>query len=206
MEFTMYLELFTAWAAFGLAALSPGPNMVAVASTALGEGRRAATLVALGISCGALMWSLTTLYGLARLFEVYPQFLTVLSYLGGGYLLFLASKGLRAAIRGGSANIKATGGISGRKAFFHGLTVTATNPKVALFWASIATFVTSVTQSNAFLVIFAFAIAFEAFMIYGSYGYIFSTSRSRQIYNKAQRPIEGAFAFIFAGLGIALMI
>ncbi|MBL4542028.1 MAG: LysE family translocator [Rhodobacteraceae bacterium] len=205
MENDVLLGLIAAGMGFALAALSPGQNMAAVASTGLGAGRRPALLVASGIATGAFFWSLSMSYGLARLFEAYPWSLRVLSYVGGGYLLYLAWKALRAAIRGGGGAIAPGEDIDGFRAWGHGLAVTATNPKVALFWASIATFVTSLTTVDAVLFAFALVIALEAMVIYGGYAILFSASRSRQAYNSAQSAFEAGFGVVFGVLGVILI-
>nr|WP_321981367.1 hypothetical protein [uncultured Cohaesibacter sp.] len=41
--------ILTAWIALATAAISPGPNLVAVASRGLGSGRNAALAVAIGM-------------------------------------------------------------------------------------------------------------------------------------------------------------
>ncbi|MGL4310634.1 MAG: LysE family translocator [Paracoccaceae bacterium] len=206
MEHNVFIGLLTALLGFALAALSPGQNMVTVASTGLGAGRRPALLVASGIATGAFLWSLGMSYGLARLFETYPWTLKALSYAGGLYLLFLAYKGLRAAMTGGSAMISPGQQIDGFRAWLRGLAVTASNPKVALFWASIATFVTSFTTTDAVLVSFAFAVAATAMTIYGGYAFLFSSARSRRIYDRSQATFEAGFGLVFGALGVMLIL
>lgn len=205
MEQTVILGLGAAWIAFGLAALSPGPNMVAVASTALGAGRTASLAVASGIALGAFFWALSMSYGMAALFEAYPQSLRVLGVLGGLYLLYLGWKSLRSALRSRGGDIAASGDIGGARAFLKGLAVTATNPKVALFWASIATYVTSVTTSDLLLVLFAVAIAVEALLIYGGYGLVFSSEHPRRFYGRSRVVVDGGFGLVFAFLGLAVL-
>jgi hypothetical protein len=60
MNEAMYI-IFAAWTALAAAAMSPGPNMVAVASRSLGSGRRSALLVAFGIALGGFGWTLKNL-------------------------------------------------------------------------------------------------------------------------------------------------
>jgi threonine efflux protein len=206
MEHNVYMGLLTALLGFALAALSPGQNMVTVASTGLGAGRRPALLVASGIATGAFLWSLGMSYGLARLFELYPWTLSVLSLAGGLYLLYLAYRGIRAALKGGSAMISPGQQVDGFNAWLRGLLVTASNPKVALFWASIATFVTSFTTSDGVLVTFAVAVAGTAMLIYGGYAVLFSSSGSRRIYERSQSAFEAGFGLVFGALGVMLLI
>ena len=48
------------------AQVSPGPNLVAVASVALAQGRQAALFVVTGVASGMLVWSVEQLYRVER--------------------------------------------------------------------------------------------------------------------------------------------
>jgi len=126
----------TAWLALATAAISPGPNLVAVASRGLGSGRNSALIVAGGLACGAFLWSFLTAVGLGSLFGTYPQLLKILGLFGGAYLLWLGIKGWRAALTGKGGQIEPKSGQGPIGDFLHGLTVTSTNPKVALLGRS----------------------------------------------------------------------
>lgn len=60
--------ILAAWFALATAAISPGPNLVAVASRALASGRRSALVVSFGLATGAFLWSFLTALGLGALF------------------------------------------------------------------------------------------------------------------------------------------
>ena len=197
--------LVTAWIALASAALSPGPNLVAVASRALGSGRRAALTVALGLAMGAFLWSALTAIGLGALFARVPILLQILGWVGGIYLIWLGFRGWRAALTGRGAQIKPVLGGAGWANFLHGLAVTATNPKVGLLWASLSTFVGPALQSPAHILLFCTGSAVIIFMIYGGYGILFSTCRVRGLYRQFQRSAEALFGCLFGGLGITLV-
>jgi len=112
------------WLAFSAAALSPGPNMVAVAARSLGAGRAAGQRVAGGIALGAFVWAILCAAGLGHLMSRFPEALTVLSWIGGGYLCWLGFKGLRSAWRGGEGVIGRTGSRGAATDVAHGLAVT----------------------------------------------------------------------------------
>jgi threonine/homoserine/homoserine lactone efflux protein len=77
------------WLGVMAAQISPGPNLAAVASVGLAQGRRPALCVVVGISSGMLVWSAATALGLGALIEAYPLSLPLMKFLGGGYLLLL---------------------------------------------------------------------------------------------------------------------
>lgn len=91
--------IFAAWAALAAAAISPGPNMVAVASRGFGSGRGSALLVAFGIALGGFGWAMLTALGFGVLFEKFPVLLRFLGVVGGLYLGWLGYKGTVALIR-----------------------------------------------------------------------------------------------------------
>ena len=197
--------ILTAWAALATAAISPGPNLVAVASRGLGSGRNAALVVAAGLACGAFLWSSLTAVGLGTLFEVYPDLLRVMGLFGGAYLLWLGFKGWRAALTGKGEQIAPVKGRGVPEDFLHGLTVTSTNPKVALLWTSLSTFVGPAITDWPLLLMFTTGSAIIIFAIYGAYGWLFSTGRARGLYRKFQKTSEALFGTLFGALGIFMM-
>ncbi len=164
--------ILTAWAALATAAISPGPNLVAVASRGLGSGRNSALTVAL---------------------------------FGGAYLLWLGFKGWRAALTGKGGQIAPVTGRGVRQDFLHGLTVTSTNPKVALLWASLSTFVGPAITDWPLLLTFTTGSAIIIFVIYGTFGWLFSTGRARGLYQQFQKTSEALFGTLFGGLGIFMI-
>ncbi|WP_424972705.1 LysE family translocator [Dinoroseobacter sp. S76] len=197
--------ILTAWIALATAAISPGPNLVAVASRGLGSGRRSAFLVAAGLACGAFLWSSLTAVGFGALFQAYPGLLRLLGVLGGGYLLWLGIKGWRAALTGEGGQIAPVSGRGAARDFLHGLAVTATNPKVALLWASLSTFVGPALKYPGLLLVFICGSAAIVFVIYGTYGWLFSTGRMRRVYRRFQSASEALFGTLFGGLGAVMV-
>ena len=84
-----------------LGQIAPGPNLLAVAGAALGQDRRTAFFLALGVATAIFVWVTVAAFGLAALLKLYPSLLTVMKFLGGGYLCFLSIRALIAAWRGG---------------------------------------------------------------------------------------------------------
>lgn len=197
--------ILAAWIALATAAISPGPNLVAVASRGLGSGRKSALMVALGLAVGAFLWSFLTAVGLGALFSAYPVLLRILGVVGGAYLLWLGFKGWRAAITGKGGQITAVKGHGNLGDFLHGMTVTATNPKVVLLWASLSTFVGPAITTWPMLILFTTGSAIIIFLIYGTYGLLFSTGGARGVYHQFQRIAEAIFGSTFGLLGLFMI-
>jgi threonine/homoserine/homoserine lactone efflux protein len=201
-----FLTLFAAWAALAAAALSPGPNMVAVASRGLGAGARSALTVAFGIAVGGVFWALLTSLGLGALFQKYPAALQILGCVGGCYLAWLGYKGWRTAVTGSKSDITPATSAGVWRDMRYGLIVTLTNPKVAVLWASLSTFVGGVTTSLTVLFIFAGASAAVLFVIYGGYGLLFSLGGVRKLYARFQTASDALFGTIFGTIGVAMIL
>ncbi len=185
---------------------SPGPNLIAVASVALAQGRKAGLSVVGGVSSGMLVWSLATAYGLATVLELFPYSLTAMRIIGGGYLLWLALKGLRAAIRNEPGSIKAAREpLSNPQAYLRGFLVLLTNPKAVMMWAAVATFLFGAGLTAPQVLAFGPVGAISGFVIYGFYAVVFSTGIASRSYQRFARWFETVFAAAFGGLGGKLL-
>ena len=83
-----------------VASASPGPATLAIANASMQAGRKAGLALALGVSTGSLAWSIAAALGLAAIMASSAWALDVLRYAGAAYLMFLAFKSARSAIRG----------------------------------------------------------------------------------------------------------
>lgn len=186
---------------------SPGPNMMAVAGAALKQGRSAALLVVSGIATGSLVWAVLTAFGLGELLRRFPQLLTALMFVGGGYLLWLAARSLLSAWRGDMGRLKAnTEHLSAWGAWRRGLLVVLTNPKAALMWSAIATFLFGAGLPMLAVLGFGPLVALSALLIYGTYGLIFSSRLAGAFYQRFARGIEFVFGAAFGVLGGVLVL
>ncbi len=181
---------------------SPGPNLVAVASVSLSQGRQKGLFVVGGVASGMLVWSLATAYGLATVIDLFPHSLTAMKILGGGYLLWLALKGLRAAIQNKPGAISPSGKtLSNTQAYLRGLLVLLTNPKAVMMWAAVATFLFGAGLNAEQVFLFGPLGAVSGFIIYGAYAVLFSTGMATRFYQRFSRMVELLFAASFGALG-----
>ncbi len=195
--------------AIGVAAAqaSPGPNMFAVIEMALGRGRRAALLVVAGIATGSLVWAALAALGLGAIFAAVPALLTALKFIGGAYLLYMGMRGLRAALRGDEAALRAeTRVVSDLAAWRRGFFVVMTNPKALLMWLALATFMFGEGLGALQVLGLGPVVALSATLIYGFYGVMFSTGLASRGYARFWRWIEAAFGTAFGLLGATLII
>ena len=185
---------------------SPGPNLVAVASAALAQGRRAGLVVTSGVATGMLIWALAVSFGLGALFTAYPVSLLALKLAGGLYLLWLGLKGLRAAWIGRAASLGAADRRrSDLQNWRRGLFVILTNPKAALMWAAVATFLFGQGLATWQVAAFGPVGALSGFAIYGSYALLFSTGTAGRFFRRFARATEAVFGAAFGLFGASLI-
>ncbi|GAA6180438.1 LysE family translocator [Shimia sp. NS0008-38b] len=195
------------WLGVIAAQVAPGPNLAAVASVGLAQGRRPALFVVTGIASGMFVWSLATSLGLGALIEAFPLSLVLLKVLGGGYLLFLGLKAARATIKGGGGTaIKPDAqSLTDVEAWKRGTLVVLTNPKAVLMWAAVASFMFGQGLSAWHVLAFGPMGAFSGLVVYGIYALLFSTGAAMRGYARFARWFEGVFAAAFGAMGASLL-
>ena len=122
--------------ALALAAVIPGPQLVAIVAQALRGGHRPAVWITLGMVAGDVLYLGAVLAGLAYIAETFSALLIAIKWAGVAYLIFLAVQFWRA-----KADLEAETAQrrprSSRSAFLAGVLVTIGNPKSVLFYIAI---------------------------------------------------------------------
>ncbi|MEP3246603.1 MAG: LysE family translocator [Sneathiella sp.] len=138
-QLSLYLPgILLAFGAFAVGMFSPGPNILAVIGTSMGQGRKAGKALALGIASGSFLWGMLTWTGLTSLLLLYASLLTVIKIAGALYLLWLAYKAFRSAARQKDTLANQLTVSGGSFAYYkRGLLIQMTNPKAALSWIAI---------------------------------------------------------------------
>ena len=127
-----------------LAAASPGPDFVFVSQQTLANGKRTGLLCSLGIALGLSVHIAYSAFGLAAVVSHSSELLWWVKILGGGYLIYLGSKGLRAKASAGQRveGVKHPPG-SSLKTIGAGFLCNVLNPKAPIYFLSLFTLVLS---------------------------------------------------------------
>jgi threonine/homoserine/homoserine lactone efflux protein len=190
-----------------LAQVSPGPNMMAVASASLGTDRRSGIATAAGVASGVFIWAILFALGIGAILETFPQTVTAMKLIGGGYLLYLGFRALRSAFRPSASMQTAPGiAVSPVAAYRLGLVVVMTNPKAALMWVAIAMFMASTGLSSMHFLLIGIATSASAMLVYGTYAVLFSTGIAVRTYRRFFRAIEAIFGTMFGAVGGRLVV
>ena len=132
-----------------VAAMSPGPDFAITVRNAAVSGRRTGVMTALGIAVGVMVWSVCAALGIAALLAASATAFTVVKLVGAAYLLYMGTRAVWGALRGGHAAAAADGGEAGDDAgdadpasrpwsgFWQGLLTNVLNPKAAVFFVAL---------------------------------------------------------------------
>ena len=112
--------------------VTPGPDLLYILGRAMGQGRSAGVLSALGIGAGCLFHIVAATLGLSAVVMALPLGYDLVRWAGAAYLVFIGVKALRS--RGGSLQVSALAPESRRRVFLQGALTNVLNPKVALFF------------------------------------------------------------------------
>lgn len=128
-------------------AISPGPGVFAVISTALINGVRASIPMILGIIASDCIYLLLACYGMALIAETWSLAFTIIRYLGAVYLIYLGWKMWTTPV-----NIEKNPLIKGQalSRFLQGFWISASNPKVILFYLTLLPLLVDLAALDAF--------------------------------------------------------
>ena len=107
--------LYIAWLVGGG---SPGPATLALASTGMARGRTSALALAGGILVGSGAWAIAAAAGFSAAMIANAWLADILRIVGATYILWLAFKSIRSAMRPGAPTMAAAMPAAPRKAFF----------------------------------------------------------------------------------------
>jgi len=112
--------------------ITPGPDMLLIASRSVSQGRSAGFASLAGIQAGTYCHALAAAFGLSQLFLAVPLAYDVVRFAGAAYLLYLAWKTTRSE---GTvlAPAKGLAAYSHGRIFRQGFLTNLLNPKMALF-------------------------------------------------------------------------
>jgi threonine/homoserine/homoserine lactone efflux protein len=121
-------------AASALLAIAPGPDIVAVLTRGISQGRKAGFAAALGFAVGCLFHTALAALGVAALIRSSPLAFDLVRYAGAAYLLWI---GIQAIRHREAFSMQAAGGGAGLATIFRQSVIgNALNPKVTLFFLS----------------------------------------------------------------------
>ena len=187
--------------------ITPGPDMIYCASRAIGQGKRAGVVSALGIGAGTLVHMLSAALGLSVLLTYSAVAFQIVKYVGAAYLVYLGVRMIAAGEAAQSPVLLAGGNL--RKIFWQAVTTNVLNPKVALFFLS---FLPQFVHPSRGSVMLQISLLSLIFIVNGTlvlillsllFGRLGSWLETRPRFWKAQRWTTGG---MLAALGVSLAL
>jgi amino acid exporter len=188
---------------FGL--ISPGPNFLVIAQTALSFGRVAGLLTGLGAALGDTVYASVGLFGVTQLIAVRPVMLAV-EFLGGLYLIWLGVGML--SLRRASAQLHSSAlveRVSARAHFWRGLATDLANPKTVVFFAGIFAIAVrpAMTQTVRGAMLLGIVLTSTLWRVFISI--VFSTTVIRMLYERTEQIVERLFGSTLCLFGLLLV-
>jgi threonine/homoserine/homoserine lactone efflux protein len=189
--------------------VTPGPDTALVIKSALGSGWRAASMTALGIALGSMMWGLAAVLGLAILLEKSLTAFTVFKLAGAAYLLYLGVRTIAGTLRLGQKDVgvqprETSHRLADAVALRQGLVNNLLNPKAgAIFATALPQFV---SWSDSPLRLVLMMAAYETILLVwlNLYGYAVSRARQSRMGRGLSRALERLMGAVLIALGVRL--
>ena len=184
MSLEAAISFFIAIFIFGI---TPGPGIFALLGKALSAGVKDCFSMSLGMTISDIIYLILATFGLAAIAENYSGLFLIIRYTGAAYLIYLGWKMWTAEVITDfkKPKQKQTSWING---FIQGFLISASNPKVILFYiAFLPTFI-DLTSLNRADILLLCVLTFFALML-GLMMVSFGASSVRQ-YLKSNKAIQ----------------
>lgn len=205
MEF-IWIDFVTLLGVHLLGLVSPGPDFIVTVKQSLSSGKRSGYYTALGIAVGCMVHMTYCILGLGFVITQSVLALSILKYVGAGYLIYIGIKALRSKATSSDMVSAAATPSSAMQSFRVGLITNLFNPKATLFFLSLFTVVmrpgTSISMQFIYAVIMA-GVAGAWFMIVSTVLTITPVQRRFQQYKHWVDRTMGV-VLIALGLKVAL--
>ncbi|MEM1287431.1 MAG: LysE family transporter [Pseudomonadota bacterium] len=190
-------------AAFSVVTISPGPANLGVCAVAMSAGRKPGIMFGFGLAAGLAFWGLVAATGLGALLQTTATALTALKVLGAVYLLWLALRSAKSALRASEQKLAIE--VSAGKWFVQGLLLNVSNPKAVFAWMAALSVGLGVNGGVEQLAVATLVCASIGVANYIGHAALFSLPSARRLYARGKRWIEGAVAVLFAVAGVSLL-
>ncbi|WP_279152796.1 LysE family translocator [Photobacterium iliopiscarium] len=154
-------------------AITPGPGVFAILAKAMVEGPKKCIMMALGMVASDLLYLQLACFGLATIADNWSDIFLIIRYLGAGYLIYLGYKMITAFTHNQPLSNQQKSQQTPLTSFSHGFLISASNPKVILFYVSfLPTFIdlTRLHGSDLILISVLSSIALMTAIMLVAYG------------------------------------
>jgi threonine efflux protein len=168
-------------------------------------GRRAGLALASGVTTGSFIWSVSAAFGLGAIMLANAWMFEVIRYFGAGYLMYLAIRSARSAMRSGNLQTSTGHGLRVGAAYGKGLALHLTNPKAILFFGALYAIGMPQGASTRDFLVVILAVGAQSALVFHGYAWMFSNAVLTRGYLKLRRGFETVFALAFAGASLRIL-
>lgn len=201
MSLESAISFFLALFIFGV---TPGPGVFAILARALANGARPCVPLAAGMVVSDIFYLLFACFGLAAIAHQWEGLFLVIRWVGAAYLVYLGVTLWRAPVDEGAPSRPLRGG-GAAAGFVQGFLISASNPKVILFYIAFLPTFMDVTALRGTDIVLAVVLTFVALML-GLMLIAMGASRARRLLRSpvAVRRLNRGAGSIMIGAGAYL--
>lgn len=186
-----------------LALISPGPDFLITARTAVARSRLDGVKVALGLATGTVVWASAALLGLNVIFHAVPILFLGMKIIGALFLVWIAWQIFRHAaipIAIGTVESDVPGNL-----FIQGFLTKISNPKAVVFYGSIFLAMLPADVPLWMTLSLVAIVVFNNIWWYSAVALFFGSGPVRRFYIKAKVWIDRVTGLFLGALGIRLL-
>lgn len=175
-----------------VAVVTPGPNFFNIAQLAASHSKRHGVVAALGVATGTVLWGLAGGLGIKSLFSAAPTLYLSFKIAGVCYLIYLGLKQFRRkppVVAGKSGSIDGAGRTL-LSVYGQGFLGNMTNPKSALFVATIFATAMPASVPPMLLALAVLTMATLSFSWYSGVALLFSSRRMAGAYDRSRKWLD----------------
>jgi threonine/homoserine/homoserine lactone efflux protein len=199
--------LVTIIAALAIGAMSPGPSFVLVSRVAVTASRPNGLAAAIGMGAGGAIFGILALAGLSALLQQVEWLHLALKVLGGAYLIYL---GIRIWRNATTPLVVDDMGASGKRpvtrSFWLGLVTQLSNPKTAIYYASIFAAILPAKPAAWLLIALPPVIFLIEAGWYAIVALAFSSNGPRSAYLRSKAWVDRVAGAVLGALGARLLL
>lgn len=169
--------------------VTPGPGVFAIIGRSMVRGAKNSIALCVGMALSDIVYLIMACYGLAAVAAQWEVAFLVVRYLGAAYLIYLGWKMWTASVSESTGSVSSKNAQNGVASFFQGFMISASNPKVIVFYIAFLPNFLDVTTLQGVDVLFAAMIAFVALLVGLSIISVCASQARR--YMKSERAMKG---------------
>ncbi|WP_421855369.1 LysE family translocator [Marinomonas sp.] len=155
---TFFLAIFI----FGI---TPGPGVFAILARSISRGARASFSLSLGMVMSDIVYLVMACYGLAAIASAWEEVFLVIRYAGAAYLIYLGWKMWISPVSTVSSGDNLQEAKNEMASFIQGFMISASNPKVILFYVAFLPTFMDLTVLSATDIVLASFLTFVALLL-----------------------------------------